>query len=312
MKADVARIFVARPARWLAVAGGLAAPLGRWAATLLLTAGAVVVGMGVWRQYESQPWTRDGHVRADVVRVASDEGGLVTQVLVRDNQVARRGQLLMVLDRPRFAAALAQADAAVAAARATLVTAQEASQRDLTLGDVVATETHEQNLERVQTAQAALQAAVAARATAALNLARTEVRATADGTVTNLDLHPGDYLAPGAEAMALVDRASLRIEGYFEETKLRRIHTGDRARVWLMGDPRPLEGHVESIAAGIADDQSVNTNNLLPAVQPTFSWVRLAERIPVRIHIDQAPVGIDLVSGRTATVSVLEPGRVSR
>jgi multidrug resistance efflux pump len=283
----------------------IVAPLARWAATLIVVTLAILVALWLWRRYETDPWTRDGHVRADVVRVTSDVSGLITQVLVHDNQAVKAGQLLFVVDRPRYAAALEQADATIAGARASLNLARREAQRDLALGDLVATETHEQNVAKVETAQAALAQAEALRDTAALNVRRTQVHASVNGIVTNLDLHPGDYLAPGAQAMALVDDDSLRVEGYFEETKLRHIRIGDKARIRLMGDEHDLEGHVDSIAAGIADDQRGDSRNLLPTVQPTFAWVRLAQRIPVRIHIDRMPLGEQLIAGRTATITIL-------
>lgn len=285
--------------------GGVLRPLARWAITSLLVASAVTVAVWIWPRYEAEPWTRDGHVRADVVRVTSDVGGLVTQVLVHDNQAVRRGQLLFVLDRPRFSAALEQAKANAVSAKATLDQARRVVQRDRALGDLVAVETREQNRVAIEIAAAALDQALAARNTAQINLDRTEVRATVDGTVTNLDLHPGDFFAAGAQALALVDADSVRVEGYFEETKLRRLRVGDKARILLIGDPEPLYGHVESVSAGIADDQATNTSNLLPAVQPTFSWVRLAERFPVRVHLDRIPAGLRLITGQTATVVIL-------
>ncbi len=288
------------------------APVARWAATIVILTLAILVAIALWRRYETDPWTRDGHVRADVVRVTSDVGGLITQVLVHDNQSVKAGQLLFVVDRPRYAATLEQVDATIAGARASLDLAQREAKRDLALGDLVATETHEQNVAKVATARAALAQAEAQRDTAALNVRRTEVRASVNGTVTNLDLHPGDYLAPGAQAMALVDRDSVRIEGYFEETKLGHIRIGDQARIRLMGDGHDLEGHVDSIAAGIADDQRGDSRNLLPTVQPTFAWVRLAQRIPVRIHIDRMPVGTQLIAGRTATITIVPPPAVTK
>ncbi len=281
------------------------APLARWAVTLIIVALAVLAAIWLWRHYETDPWTRDGHVRADVVRVAPDVGGLVTSVAVRDNQFVHKGDLLFVVDQPRYADALNQADASIASARATLEQARRVAKRDLALGDLVATETHEENVAKVATADAALNAAVAARQTASLNVARTAIRASVNGIVTNLDLHPGDFLGAGSQAMALVDMDSLRVEGYFEETKLRHIHVGDKAKMRLMGDERDLEGHVDSISAGIADDQSKDSENQLRAVQPTFSWVRLAQRIPVRIHVDRMPEGTQLIAGRTVTITIL-------
>ncbi|AIL09320.1 biotin/lipoyl-binding protein [Stenotrophomonas maltophilia] len=282
----------------------LLAVIGRWSATLVVFAIAVVAALSLWNRYEIRPWTRDGRVRADVVRVASDMGGLVTQVLVHDNQRVSAGELLLVLDQPRFAAALEKADAAVSSARATLALARRESTRDNALGNLVASETRERNAAKVDTELAALAQARAEQRVAQLNVQRTEVRASTDGIVTNLDLHAGDYLQPGAQALALIDTRSLRIEGYFEETKLACITEGDAAVARLMGDTRDVRGHVDSIAAGIADDQRSSTHNLLPAVAPTYTWVRLAQRIPVRIRIDDAPLDTRLIVGRTANVTI--------
>lgn len=286
----------------------LLAPLGRSAVTIVIVVLAIFVALWLWRHYETDPWTRDGHIRADILRVTPDVGGLITQVGVHDNQVVKPGDLLFVVDRPRFLAALGQADAAIQSARATLLQARREAQRDLALGDLVAKETHEQNVARVATSAAALAQAQASRDTAALNLARTTVRATVHGTVTNLDLHPGDFIAAGAQAMALVDADSIRVEGYFEETKLAKIHLGDPVVVHLMGDPRQLRGRVDSIAAGINDSERTNSSNLLPSVNPTFTWVRLAQRIPVRVKLLNVPNGVPLIVGRSATVTVVPQG----
>ncbi|EKT4069084.1 biotin/lipoyl-binding protein [Stenotrophomonas maltophilia] len=282
----------------------LLAVIGRWSATLGVCALAAIAALSIWNRYEMRPWTRDGRVRADVVRVASDMGGLVTQVLVHDNQRVSAGQLLLVLDQPRFAAALEKADAAVSSARATLALARRESTRDNVLGNLVASETRERNAAKVDTELAALAQARAEQRVAQLNVQRTEVRATTDGIITNLDLHAGDYLQPGAQALALIDTRSLRIEGYFEETKLGCITEGDAAVARLMGDDHDVRGHVDTIAAGIADDQRSSTHNLLPAVAPTYTWVRLAQRIPVRIRIDDAPPDTRLIVGRTANVTI--------
>ncbi len=280
------------------------AVIARWSATLVVFAIAVVAALAIWHRYETRPWTRDGRVRADVVRVASDMGGLVTQVLVHDNQRVSAGQLLLVLDQPRFAAALEKADAAASSARATLALARRESTRDNALGNLVASETRERNAAKVDIELAALAQARAEQRVARLNVQRTEVRATTDGIVTNLDLHAGDYLQPGAQALALIDTRSLRIKGYFEETKLACITEGDAAVARLMGDDHDVRGHVDTIAAGIADDQRSSTHNLLPAVAPTYTWVRLAQRIPVRIRIDDARPDTRLIVGRTASVTI--------
>jgi len=279
--------------------------LGRYAVTLAIAIIAGMIGLYLWDRHQRTPWTRDGRVRADVVRVSTDVGGLVTQVLVHDNQAVRPGQVLILLDRPRLTAAIGRADAAIAEARAQLEQARKEASRDQALGDLVATEAREQNVAKVRTSEAMLARALADRNVALVDMQRTEIRATVAGTVTNLDIHPGDYLAAGAQAMALVDTASLRVEGYFEETKLRGVAIGDRARMRLMGEDVEMLGHVESIAAAIADDQRDDTGNLLPRVAPTFSWVRLAQRIPVRVRIDHMPPGTRLIAGRTATVEII-------
>ncbi|HEX7790301.1 MAG TPA: HlyD family efflux transporter periplasmic adaptor subunit, partial [Afipia sp.] len=170
--------------------------------------------------------------------------------------------------------------------------------------DAVSQQKQEQVLAAQLQAKAAYDQAVADRAVAQLNLDRSEVRASVNGTITNMDLRPGAYVAAGRGVMALVDSDTLRVEGYFEETKLPRIHVGDAVTIRLMGDKIRLKGHVESIAAGIEDrDRSAGTN-LLANVNPTFNWVRLAQRVPVRIVLDDVPADTVLVSGRTATVEV--------
>ena len=283
------------------------ATITRSAATIIIVILAVLAGVWMWNHYERSPWTRDGRVRADVVRVTPDIPGLITQVAVRDNQVVKPGDLLFVIDRPRYALALDQAQAQIASAKATLAQARREAARDVGLGDLVAAETHEQNVARVETARAALAVAMTGVEAANLNLARTEVRAPVNGIVTNLDLHPGDFIAAGQQAMALVDTDSLRIEGYFEETKLPRIHVGDRVRVTPMNGGAVLGGTVDSLAAGIADRDRSTSANLLPSVTPTFNWVRLAQRVPVRVRLDPLPADLHLVAGQTVTVQVVEP-----
>jgi len=282
----------------------LSATLMRSAATIVIVILAILVAVWMWKHYEQTPWTRDGRVRADVVRVTPDIGGLVTSVSVHDNQTVKAGDLLFVIDRPRYALALDQANARIASTRATLNQARREANRDLALGDLVAAETHEQNVARVATAEAALAEAMTAREGAALDLRRTRVVASVNGVVTNLDLHPGDYVAAGNQAMALVDRDSLRVEGYFEETKLSLICVGAPVTVRLMGEATDVRGEVESIAYGINDASRSDSGNLLPTVEPTFSWVRLAQRIPVRVKLRHVPADVRLIAGRTATVTV--------
>jgi len=281
---------------------------GRPALTLVIAAVALVLGRGLWVYYMDAPWTRDGRVRADVVTIAPDVSGLVSEVMVRDNQVVKRGDVLFRIDPDRFELALAQADAAVASRKAQMDEAQREATRAQRLNQLsVSQETQEQRQSTSEEAAASFRQAVADRAVADLNLRRSAVTSPVDGTVTNVLLEPGDYVTTGKGVMALVDRATLRVEGYFEETKLPQIHVGDRVEMRLMGESQVLTGHVQSIAAGIADRERTDSPDLLANINPTFNWVRLAQRVPVRVKPDDVPSGVDLVVGRTATVTI-EPG----
>jgi RND family efflux transporter MFP subunit len=278
---------------------------GRVAVTLVFTAGALYAGVQLWHHYEVDPWTRDGRVKAYVVQVAPDVTGPVTKVYVHDNQEVKAGQPLFEIDRARFELALRQAEATVQAAQAALAQTQRENKRNTQLDNLVSQETREQGQTRSDQARAALAQAEVNRDTAKLNLARTRVTSTVDGFVTNLDLRVGGYATAGHPVLAVVDRHSFYVEGYFEETKLPRIHLGDRVRVALMGAKADLSGHVESFAEGIADRDRSTGANLLPNVNPTFNWVRLAQRIPVRVALDAVPADVRLVAGQTATVQVL-------
>jgi RND family efflux transporter MFP subunit len=273
--------------------------------TLITVAIALAVGYALWDYYINAPWTRDGKVRADVVAVAPDVSGLVTEVLVHDNQHVRKGDVLFRIDPDRFDLALRQAEAIVAGKQASLEQAQSDYQRYDKLSDNAVSQ---QRLELAKAvsdeAKAAYDQAVADRDLAKLNRVRAEVRASVNGLITNMDLQPGAYVSVGHGVTALIDEDTLRVEGYFEETKLPRIHVGDAATIHLVGERQLLSGHVQSIAGGIEDRERSAGSNLLANVNPTFSWVRLAQRIPVRIALDPLPKGVLLVAGRTATVEV--------
>lgn len=278
--------------------------LGRVGITLLAAAGAAFAGWHLWRHYEIDPWTRDGRVKAYVVQVAPDVTGQVTRVFVRDNQQVKAGEPLFEIDRARFELALRQARAAEQAARAALAQAQRETRRNGQLDDLVSQETREQGQTRVDQARAALAQAAVSVDTAKLNLERTRVVSSVDGFVTNLDLRVGEYASASHPVLALLDRNSFYVEGYFEENKLQGIHLGDPVSVSLMGAQQVLHGHVESFAEGISDRDRSTGTNMLPNINPTFNWVRLAQRIPVRIALDPVPAGVRLVAGQTATVQV--------
>ena len=275
--------------------------------TLLVVVAAGFGARWLWIRYNLDPWTRDGRLRADVVQVSPDINGLVTAVDVRDGQKVRIGDTLFIVDRPRYELTLAQAEAAIAADEAQLAQARRESKRNKGLNDLVTTEQSEETSAKVLTLEAQLQGAKVARDTARLNLDRTVIRSTVNGIVTNLELQPGDYANVGRQVLAVVNTDSLYADGYFEETKLPNIQVGDKAIIHLMGVDTDLHGTVESIAAGIEDRERGASGNALANINPTFSWVRLAQRIPVRVKLDQAPLDVRLIAGRTATVSTLVP-----
>ncbi|MES2264014.1 MAG: HlyD family secretion protein [Pseudomonadota bacterium] len=278
--------------------------LARFVVTMVALAVAAVLAWRMWQHYEVEPWTRDGRVKADVVQVAPDVTGQVTAVLVRDNERVKAGQVLFEIDRARFELALRQAEAAVQAQRVSLEQALRESRRNGDLRELVAQEAREQGASHVEQLRAALAQAVVGRDLAQLNLERTRVLSAVNGTVTNLDLRAGAYVTGGHAVMALIDSDSYYVEGYFEETKLSAIDIGDPVVVLPMGDAHRLQGRVESFAGGIADRERSTSANLLSNVNPTFNWVRLAQRIPVRVKLDPLPAGVRLVAGQTVTVDV--------
>jgi multidrug resistance efflux pump len=284
-----------------------AQPALRVLLTLAIVAVAAVAGRRLWNYYLQAPWTRDGRVRADVITVAPDVAGLVAEILVTDNQRVKRGDVLFRIDPARFQLALAQADAVASDRKAVADEADREAQRYESLTNIsVSRQVQEQKQAAAAEALADYREAAADRAVAALNLERSQVTSPADGIVTNVALEPGDYVTQGRGVMALIDTATLRVEGYFEETKLPRIHVGDPVLVHIMGEHGNLHGHVTSIAAGVADRERSDSPDLLASVNPTFSWVRLAQRVPVRVKLDDVPASMNLVLGRTATVAVME------
>lgn len=280
--------------------------LGRLILTLLVVVFACVV---VWRMvmyYMYAPWTRDGHIRADVIQIAPDVSGLIEAVDVRDNQVVKRGDVLFTIDQERFKLALRQAQASFADRRETLAQAQRENKRNRGLGNLVAREQLEESQSRELRAQAALSEAQVAVDAAQLNLDRSVVRSPVDGFLNDRAPRAREFVSAGRAVLSVVDSNSFHIEGYFEETKLTQIHVGQKVDIRMMGDDARLSGHVQSIVAGIEDRDRSAGSNLLPNVNPAFSWVRLAQRIPVRIAFDQVPADFRMVAGRTATVSILE------
>lgn len=273
-------------------------------ATIAIFAVAVLLGRALWVYYMDSPWTRDGRVRAEIINIAPDVSGQIVEFPVRDNQFVHRGDVLMRIDPDHYRIAVQQAEALVAARKADLQMRRNdaARRRDLD-ALVVSKENRENAVIQAASAQAQYEQALAQLAAAKLNLERTTVVAPVDGYVTNLNAYRGDYAIAGQPKLALVDSHSFWVYGYFEETKIPLLKIGDPAEMRLMSGA-VLKGHVEGISRGIADRDNPMSRELLADVNPTFNWVRLAQRVPVRIHIDQVPDGLILSAGTTCTVVV--------
>ncbi len=304
----------------------------------------------IWDYYNSEPWTRDGRVRGDVIQVSSDVSGLVTEVLVQDNQQVKKGQVLFRIDVARQAldveqaksdlakakAELAGAEAELAASKANLVKSQanihladKNANRYANLMDGAISKQeqdqmfaardqshaeHEQSTAAIEQAKAnviqqkaLIEVANSNLHLAQLNLKRSAVIAPNDGTLSNFELKAGNYVKVGQAVAALIDREQMYVVGYFEETKLDKIYVGAPASVQLMGSSETYKGHVQGVASGIEDRERTSTNGLLANVNPTFSWVRLAQRVPVKIVLDEGPHDqLAFVAGRTATVHIID------
>ncbi|HHA2337571.1 efflux RND transporter periplasmic adaptor subunit [Enterobacter ludwigii] len=279
--------------------------VGRYALTLCAVAAATLLAFMMWKHYAQTPWTRDGRVRADVVQIAPDVSGPVIRVAVRDNQWVNRGDVLYAIDPHWLTLAVASAQAEVESRRHEMVMRQDAARRRAQIKAAISSEDLQQTGSAANVAVANYHGALAALELAELNLSHATVRAPVSGYITHLRLRPGDYATAGETKVAIVDAHSFWVVGYFEETKLRHIRVGDTAHIVLMGYEPVIAGHVESIGHGIGDNNDETGGLGLPDVEPTFSWVRLARRVPVRIHIDALPKGIELVAGLSASVEVV-------
>jgi multidrug resistance efflux pump len=158
-------------------------------------------------------------------------------------------------------------------------------------------------------AEANLAQAKARLRQAQVDLERTRILSPVDGYVTNLLAQLGDYVNVGVSTISVVDADSFWVDGYFEETNVALIQVGDPAKIKLMGHSQILRGHVDSIARAIAVSNAQPNNQGIATVNPIFTWVRLAQRIPVRIHIDEVPSGVILSAGMTATVEIDDRAR---
>jgi multidrug resistance efflux pump len=273
--------------------------------TLAAVALAVWLGQAMWNAYVAVPWTRDGTVRVYIVTMAPEVAGQIVELPVGDNQFVHKGDLLMTIDPTNYKIAVSLAEAAVQQAQVNAQNAAREAKRRQELTTLSTTVEQKQTFEANALADLAnYQQAVANLNQARVNLDRTQIRSPVNGWVTNLLAQLGDYANVGQNEISLVDADSFWIDGYFEETNLASIHEGDPATIKLMGYPQIVHGHVGSVARAINVANAQAAQQGLAAVNPIFTWVRLAQRIPVRIHIDQVPKGVVLVAGMTATVQI--------
>ena len=278
----------------------------RYLATGVLVAAALVAARYGWRVYVTSPWTRDGMVRVQVANVAPQISGQIVEVRTSDNQHVHKGDILYVIEKFDFVVALDDAKATILNREADLAvkTAQNARRAALT---TLSTSIEEKQVfdGNAKMAEAALASAKATLAQAEINLQRTEVRSPVDGYVTNLLMRVGDYARAGTPNVSVIDENSYWIDAYFEETKLANIHAGDDVEAILLGYEASIRGRIESITGGISDANAASSTQGLPNVDPVFTWVRLAQRVPVRIRIDQVPQDVALIAGMTCSVSVV-------
>ena len=278
---------------------------------LLIFGSAIYFGYEKFEEYFSNPWTRDGQVRAQVIQVSPRISGMVMEIAVIDNQFVKKGSLLFKIDQSPFKIEIAQTQAELKRERANLrgtkieydrvnkISKKDkgaVSQKDLIRHEV----NYHKSLAQIDSLKEALNAA-------RLNLSFTKIYASVDGYVSNINFQVGSQAVANQPILALVDSNSFWVFGYFRESMISEIKIDDKAQVTLMAyKDRPISGTVESIGWGIAHSDGNPGENLLPSIKPVFQWIRLAQRIPVRIKLDKLPDGIELRFGLSASVMILE------
>jgi multidrug resistance efflux pump len=278
-----------------------------WIVTCAAVAVATVLGKAMWGRYVDTPWTRDGTVRADVVTMATEVAGRIVELRVTDNQYVHKGELMLVIDPTDYQIAVNRGTAALQQAKIDAQNLQlESARRDrLAKLDAVAQEQATNYQSNASIAEALVDQAAANLQQARVNLERTRIRSPVNGWVTNLLARRDDYATVGKNEISIVDSDSFWVDGYFEETKLGEVCEGDRARVQLIGYPQLIDGHVDSVARGIHVPNAEPNLQGLATVNPIYTWVRLAQRIPVHIGVDKVPSSVRLVAGLTATVRII-------
>ncbi|KAB8308683.1 HlyD family secretion protein [Rouxiella chamberiensis] len=277
----------------------------KYFSTVLVFAVAICAGWWMWNYYMQSPWTRDGKVRAEIVDITPEVSGRIIDINIHDNQFVKSGDPLFSLDPVPFRIAVDNAQAALAKAAADLAKAEHEATRRRGLGtNVISAESLDESNISAKAMQAAYQAAQASLEQAKWNLSKTNIVAPTDGYITNLQTRKGNYATTGTPLVGLVDIHSFYVLGYFEETKLKSIREGSRADITLFNGNIPLQGRVESIGRAIYDQSLDTPSDLLMNVKPNVPWVRLAQRVPVRIKLENVPEHVVLVAGTTCTISI--------
>ncbi|MGL5698684.1 MAG: p-hydroxybenzoic acid efflux pump subunit AaeA [Kluyvera sp.] len=278
--------------------------ISRTAVTVILVALAFIAIFRAWVYYTESPWTRDARFSADVVAIAPDVSGLITQVAVKDNQLVTKNQVLFVIDQPRYQKALAEAEADVSYYQALAdEKRREASRRNQLGVNAMSREEIDQSNNVLQTVLHQMAKAQATRDLARLDLERTVIRAPADGWVTNLNVYAGEFITRGSTAVALVKQHSFYVVAYLEETKLEGVRPGYRAEITPLGSNHVIKGTVDSVAAGVTNASSSVDSKGMATIDSNLEWVRLAQRVPVRIRLDEE-TGNQWPAGTTATVVI--------
>ncbi|HFK4604469.1 TPA: efflux RND transporter periplasmic adaptor subunit [Citrobacter farmeri] len=277
----------------------------KYFSTIVIAALAILAGWFMWNYYMQSPWTRDGKVRAEQVSITPQVSGTIVELLVKDNLFVNVGDLLFRIDKTPFHIAELNAQAQLAKAQSELAKANnEANRRRHLSQNVISAEELDTANLSVKAMQASVDVAQATLKQAQWQLAQTDVRAPVSGWITNLSTRTGNFATTGLPLFALVDSNSFYVMGYFEETKLRHIREGAPAQITLYSGNIKLQGHVSSIGRAIYDQSVESDSGLVPDIKPNVPWVRLAQRVPVRIEFDQLPRDVTLVSGTTCSVAI--------
>ena len=277
-------------------------------ATVIAFAAAVGLAFMAWTYYEFTPWTRDGRVRVYTVQLAPEVSGTVVSLPVGDTQFVHKGDVIFQIDPGTFQNDVTQATGRLAQAKAQASYLEAEARRRAALSDLAVSAEQRQNAGGVaQAADDAVLEATGALKQASLNLERATVRSPVNGWISDLLLQKGGFASAGKPAVTIVNADSFWVVGYFEETQLPRIAEGDGVRMTLMAYPDvPVRGHVSGVGRGINVPDAAPGVQGLPSVNPVFTWVRLAQRIPVRVELDDVPCPVVLSAGMTATVSILK------